>query len=280
MNLAEITPLVLTFNEASNISRCLERLCWAARVVVVDSFSTDETVAIVARYPNVHLFQRKFDFHAAQWNYGVQETGIQSDWILSLDADYLMTPALVNELRALEPQPSQSAFRVPFSYHVLGRALRGNAYPPVAALFRRRVCSYEQDGHTQRLVWQRGQAGELRSAMIHDDRKSLARWLQSQSKYMDLESAKLLETPNAQLGFTDRLRKKIVFAPLAVLFYCLVVQRGLLDGWAGWYYALQRLTAETILSLKLIERRFSRDAKAVRAQGLGDRSGAAPVTQE
>ena len=86
---------MLTYNEAPNIDRTLAKLRWASRVVVVDSFSTDETEAICARYPNVDLKRRRFDSHAEQWNWGLDQ--VQSDWVLSLDADYVLSDALISD---------------------------------------------------------------------------------------------------------------------------------------------------------------------------------------
>ena len=85
--LADITPVILTYNEAANIGRSLERLTWAGQVVIVDSGSTDETLAIAGRFPNVRTVHRPFDSHARQWRFAVEETGISSDWLLRLDAD-------------------------------------------------------------------------------------------------------------------------------------------------------------------------------------------------
>src|SRR5438477_9956590 len=76
-----ITPLILTYNEASNIERVLERLGWAREVVVVDSFSDDETAEIASRFPYVRVVQRAFDTHSAQWNFGLKDTGISSEWV-------------------------------------------------------------------------------------------------------------------------------------------------------------------------------------------------------
>jgi glycosyltransferase involved in cell wall biosynthesis len=67
--LADITPVILTYNEAANIGRSLERLTWAREVVVVDSGSTDDTLAIVARFPNARVVKRPFDTHAQQWRF-------------------------------------------------------------------------------------------------------------------------------------------------------------------------------------------------------------------
>ena len=90
--LNEITPLILTYNEASNIDRTLQHLTWAEKIVVIDSFSTDETLEILHSYVQVQVFGRKFDTHAKQWNYGLQQ--VKSPWVLSLDADYIITDEL------------------------------------------------------------------------------------------------------------------------------------------------------------------------------------------
>ncbi|HEX9555678.1 MAG TPA: glycosyltransferase, partial [Reyranella sp.] len=70
--LAEITPVILTYNEAANIGRSLERLTWARQVVIVDSGSTDETLSIAGRYANVRTVYRPFDTHARQWRFAVE----------------------------------------------------------------------------------------------------------------------------------------------------------------------------------------------------------------
>jgi hypothetical protein len=70
---------------------------------------------------------------------------------------------------------------------------------------------------------------------------------------MIIEAQKLLETPDSELSFGDRIRRQRILAPFVILFYCLILNRGILDGWAGWYYALQRMLAEILLSIRLIE---------------------------
>ena len=107
--LADITPVILTYNEAANIGRSLERLAWARDVVVVDSGSTDETLAIVARFSNARTVHRPFDTHAEQWRFAVGETGVATDWVLRLDADYMMQPALQDEVAALAPAAELAA---------------------------------------------------------------------------------------------------------------------------------------------------------------------------
>ena len=71
---------------------------------------------------------------------------------------------------------------------------------------------------------------------------------------MRLEAEKLATTPSSSLGIVDRIRRWIVVAPPVMFLHCLFVRGGILDGWAGLYYALQRAAAELILSLSLAER--------------------------
>jgi hypothetical protein len=79
--LDQITPLVLMYNEAPNIRRTLESLSWAREIVVVDSFSDDDTLEIAASFPQVRIFQRAFDCHANQWEFGLRDTAITTPWV-------------------------------------------------------------------------------------------------------------------------------------------------------------------------------------------------------
>src|ERR1051325_9069924 len=177
--LVQITPLLLTFNEAPNVRRTLDKLAWAKEIVIVDSFSTDATVEIAKSYPSVRLFQRKFDQHSAQWNFGVSEC--RTDWVLALDADHVLTEDLVAELQAWRPLAEAEAYFARFDYCIFGRTLRGSLYPPRAVLFRRDRCRFEQDGHTQR-VRATGSTAWLQSAILHDDRKPMSAWLWAQHR--------------------------------------------------------------------------------------------------
>ena len=247
--LEEITPLILTFNEAPNIDRTLQRLTWAKRISVVDSYSTDETLDVLQSYPQVQVFQRKFDTHTNQWNYGLQQ--VKTEWVLSLDADYILTDDLIAEIDALPKDSLIDGYFVRFKYCVFGKPLRGTLLPPRQVLFRKEKAIYVEDGHTQ-LLRVNGKSGRLTSYIYHDDRKSLSRWLWAQDQYMLIEAKKLRETSATELSFGDRIRLHKIIAPFLILIYCLIINRGLLDGWAGLYYAFQRAIAEIILCLYLI----------------------------
>ena len=248
-----ITPVILTYNEAPNIARTLEKLNWAKDIVVVDSYSTDDTISIVAGFPQARTIQRKFDSHSEQWNFALNETGIKTEWVLALDADYVLSDCLVDELAALIPSDETAGYKAQFIYCVYGKSLRGAGYPPVTVLYRRSRAAYRQDGHTQRVVIE-GKIEDLRSPIFHDDRKPLGHWLAAQNRYMELEVNKLTNEHWNNLCWADRLRKMRFIFPFIMLGYCLFIKGGILDGRAGLYYALQRTVAECILSLQLLQR--------------------------
>lgn len=252
--LDQITSLILTYNEAPNIERTLSQLTWARDIVVVDSGSTDETLAIAGRFPGVRSVHREFDSFADQCNFGL--TQVHTEWVLSLDADYVLTDELINEIRSLDPDDSTSAYLVRFKYCIDGKQLRGAAYPARRVLYRRERAVYENDGHAHH-VRITGETQQLSSFILHDDRKSFDHWLGSQKRYAKLETQKMRDTRWGDLGWADRIRKLRVVAPIAMPFYCLFVKGGILDGRAGLFYAYQRMLAELMLSRNL----FGKDGR-------------------
>jgi glycosyltransferase involved in cell wall biosynthesis len=249
--LDQITPLVITYQEASNIARTLGKLAWARRIVVIDSGSTDGTLEILASCAAVEIVHRPFTDFAGQCNFGL--TLVATPWVLSLDADYVLTDALNAELAALRPDADTMGYRASFIYCIHGRPLRGSLYPPRIVLYRTGAASYAQAGHAHRLAIA-GPVRDLRGRIYHDDRKPIARWLATQRAYACSEADHLFG--GAVLNRPDRLRRMAWPAPFAALFYVLFVNRCILDGWPGWYYALQRLIAETLLALEIIDRRL------------------------
>jgi hypothetical protein len=175
--------------------------------------------------------------------------------VLSLDADYELSDPLVEELAGLRATDSVAGYRARFVYRIYGRALRGTLYPPRVVLYRKDKARYRNEGHGHR-VDIAGEVLPLAGAIYHDDRKPLARWFDSQQRYAQVEARYLIETPTAKLTRSDRIRRLGWLAPIGVLFYTLLIKGCILDGWPGWYYALQRLCAETMIALEILERRL------------------------
>ena len=251
----DITPLVITHNEAANICRTLDPLTWARRIVVIDSGSTDKSLELMRGYTGVEIIQRPFDDFATQCNFGLAQ--VKTSWVLSLDADYELSRELVAELHNLHPDIETGGYYARFIYRIHGRPLRSTLYPPRIVLYRKANASYRNEGHGHRVIVP-GKMLRLANPIFHDDRKPLARWFASQAQYAVKEADHLLSADPKSLRKVDRIRLVAWPAPLAVFVYTLVVTGCLWDGWRGWYYALQRLIAEAVLALEIVDRRLRR----------------------
>jgi glycosyltransferase involved in cell wall biosynthesis len=105
--MAELTAIILTRNEAHNIAACINSLRWANRIVVFDSYSDDQTVAVAAE-TGAETFQRSFDNYAAQRNAALE--AISTEWVLFVDADERGTPALAEEVRRVIDERPESGW--------------------------------------------------------------------------------------------------------------------------------------------------------------------------
>ena len=256
-----LTALVLTYNEQENLRRNLEALLWVPKVIVVDSFSNDRTLEIVRSFPNVQVVQRVFDSHANQWNAGLDR--IDTEWVLTLDADYVLTAELQEEIKKVQPASDIALYWGEFDYCIFGRPLRASVYPPRVVLFRTKRARYVDEGHTQQLRV-KGKLAKFKGKIWHDDRKPLNRWFQSQVRYSEIEAAYLEHgegsmekgVERTELNRVDKMRKWLIIVPLAMPIYLLLVRGLIFDGWNGWYYAFQRTVAEMMLSLRLLEQKL------------------------
>jgi glycosyltransferase involved in cell wall biosynthesis len=248
MRLDDITPVILTRDEEANIARALGQLAWAREVLVVDSLSTDATVAIAQTFPNVRIVQREIDTLAGQTAFGFSEA--TTPWVLLLDADYFVPSALADELKALEPSPDDEAWKAEFTYAMQGRPLRGSLYPARIVLLRKSAATVWQDGHAHR-VSVTGNIHTLRTRIVHDDRKGFRRFVQRQKRYMREEAVKLRGASWRSLPASGKIRR-LFLGPVAVVVHSLFVKGLILDGRAGIAYAWERFVAEVILVRELL----------------------------
>jgi glycosyltransferase involved in cell wall biosynthesis len=254
MQLAHITPIILTANCAHNIAACLSDLDFAQRIVVIDSGSSDATLAICAKHPRVEVIHRSFDHHAAQRSFGLSQVHV--GWAMCLDSDYRLPPALLRELAALPEPDSHDGYVLNYAYCIFGKALRASLMPPRLLLAKAGKLQVDADGHAERFSVP-GSIGQLQAPIHHDDRKPLERWVQRQVFYSRMEAKKLCD-PQARLRWRDKLRRSASLAPVAVFCYLLFARGLWRDGWHGWYYTIERTIAELILLLCVLEQRFQK----------------------
>jgi glycosyltransferase involved in cell wall biosynthesis len=251
VSLGQITPVLLTLDEAPNLPRTLATLTWARRVVVVDSGSTDGTRAIAAASSNVVWFERPFDSHGQQWAFAIRQTAIDTAFVLALDADMQVPTALRDELAALAEREELAGVNIGFQYRIAGRPLRGSVYPPQARFFRPNKADIGQAGHTQvfRIA---GPTVASRSYLVHDDRKPLERFLASQARYSALEARRIAKLGRAG-GVKTWLRRSLPGWPTLVALGAYLKAGGPICGAASRRYAIERLLYETLLRYRLAD---------------------------
>ena len=127
--MTRVTATVITFNEAANLPAALASLSFADEIVVVDSESTDDTVAI-ARQHTDKVFVRPWPGYVAQKNFAAEQA--THDWILSLDADERVSPALATEIQSVPAsgEGGMAGYRIPRVTYHLGRWIRSTDWYP------------------------------------------------------------------------------------------------------------------------------------------------------
>ena len=244
----QVTPVILTFNEEDNIGRTLRSLSWASRVVIVDSGSSDRTEELARSFSNVDWHVRAFDTHASQWEFAIQKTGIVSKYVLALDADMRTSSEFVREMEQRFLPSEVNAGILGFQHWLLGRPMTRTLVPRQLRIFRRAMVSIEQMGHTQAFTAP-PPVYSFASVVVHDDRKPLERWVHSQVGYSRLEFEKLAGLTNYSLK--DRLRR-MALMPFAAAAVAYILAGGPLRGRSSLCYALERLTYESLLAMRVL----------------------------
>lgn len=149
----EISTVIITHNEADNIERCLSSVKPVSdEIIVVDSFSTDQTPEICKNYPGVTLLQRAFTSHGDQKNFGISKTSFQ--YILSLDADETLSPQLLNHLVINKDQFKDPAYSFRRMNHIGSEPVRHGLWYPdeKIRLFRKDMVHWETGALHERVV--------------------------------------------------------------------------------------------------------------------------------
>jgi glycosyltransferase involved in cell wall biosynthesis len=181
----KLTVTVITKNEASNIAAALDSVSWADEIIVIDSHSTDDTVAIARRLAT-QVEVRDWSGYGAQKNYAA---GLASnDWILSIDADERVTPALALEIRTvLAGGPRASGYRIPRVAYYLGRGIRSTDwYPDLQLRLYDRRASRWNERRVHESIELTGSPGRLRHDLHHYPYRDISHHLVTIDRYTTL----------------------------------------------------------------------------------------------
>ena len=225
-----LTVIITTFNEADNIAGVLASADWADEIIVVDSFSTDNTAVLAQQHPKVRLLQRRYSGPADQKNWVIPQA--THEWILLLDADERVTPALRSEIEQWLGRDSIpfDAFWIGRNNHFLGRQVRYSGWQgdAVVRFFRRDICRYDDKQVHEEIVTQGLRVGQLNHKMEHYTFKSAAHFLDKVNRYAAWSAQDYAAKTPAVTVF------HLFFKPLFRFFKHFILQRGFLDGRTGF----------------------------------------------
>lgn len=228
MDYLSLSVVIITLNEEANLARTLASVTWADEIIVLDSGSTDRTREIAESW-HAKFFVEPWKGFAAQKNSALKKA--TCDWILSLDADEEVEPALAQEMQqVLASNPAALAFWIPRRNFFLNRWMRhGGFYPdPKLRLFRRGAGTFED-----RLVHEdlrlQGSTERLNNHLLHHAYPTLDSYLEHMNRYSSLGA----QMATAGKGRSSFSFVDIVIRPRLTFFYNYVLRGGFLDGREG-----------------------------------------------
>ncbi len=276
-----ITVVVLTKNEEKNIEKCIASAkLIAERIIVVDSGSTDNTVAL-AKECGAETYFHEWESHAKQFNWALDNCDIQTEWVFRLDADECVSEELAKEIEiTLSNNESEdvNCYAMRFKLYFMNKLLKhgGTNKTYLFRLFRFGKGRVEEKLIDEHIVVS-GKVAKLKESIIHYDYKSLDVWLRKHLGYSNLE----LQMYYTQMDMTDgnekqkKKKKRGMYYRLPMFFraklyywYRYYLQLGFLDGKAGKIFCfLQAYWYRFVVDAKIYE-----NEKAAKIENKGEKA--------
>lgn len=276
--LSNITVIILTKDEEKNIGRCIRSVKRIAeRIVVVDSGSTDDTVSI-AKSLGAEVFLHPFKHYADQFNWAIDNVGIETTWVYRIDADEYITTKLADEiiLKCKKHENDDvTAFLMKHKVYFLGKCLmHGGVYPFVKiTVFKPRYARFEDIAMGGHIVPTKGRCLKFENNCIHNDLKTLSELIDKHNSYATREMMDYFNeiSQETQLNLyrearlTRTIRNKIYyhlppfFRAKLYYYYRYYAKLGFLDGKEGKIYAfLQAYWYRFLVDAKIYEKESSK----------------------
>lgn len=253
----DITTIILTKNEEKNIRNCIESVASiSSKIILVDSYSTDNTVKIAEEYPNVEVFFNKFINYGNQFKYALDNIEINTTWVFRLDADEQLTPKSRKELSDLcdiHKNTDINGIIFPLEVTFLGKKLKhGGVYPFKKLCIFKYGHAYMEDRYMdEQLVLIDGKIVEMKEVSLHHDYKDLSFWIEKHNWYATRAAKDYLirkdeGDAHTNLDLPAKVRRIIKYKiyyklPSGIrttlfFIYRYIFRLGFLDGKAGFYY--------------------------------------------
>ena len=240
-----LSVIIITKNEAHNLERCLQSVQWADEIIIADSGSTDETLAIASRYTsNIDSFD---------WQgYGIQKqhalSRAKGDWVLNIDADEAVSRDLKQAMLDAIASKTADAYRIPIRMNFYGKTLRYSSSPTRhVRLFKREGANYSHDVvHEKIFLPRKAQISQLSLPIIHYCYRDVSHALSKLNQYSSATASIRLKR-----GYRPTFLGVIISAGW-MFFRCFVLQRGFLDGREGFLLAVLNMEEAFYRGIKQI----------------------------
>ncbi|HXX65492.1 MAG TPA: glycosyltransferase family 2 protein [Bacteroidota bacterium] len=247
----KVSVVVVTLNEARNIDRCLASVRWADEIVVVDSFSADQTVEIARHYTS-RVYQHEYPGYSKQVERGINyATG---EWVFLLDADEEVSPELAESVaRALRDSQGYAGFEFARKPSAFGKWIEhGGWFPDYQFRFFRKDSYDPEHQEVHGGFNTKGRKGRLEGTLFHYTYPTIYSYVEKMNDYTSLHvSNKLRANPNARAAWHN-----LVFDPLSHFLRMFISRKGYKDGFHGFVLALLDATYTMLLYAKLWEFRM------------------------
>jgi len=222
-----LAAVILAYNEEHNIKDCIASVAWADQVVVVvDPRCTDRTVEF-ARAAGATIIENTFQNYAQQRNDALD--AVQADWILFIDADERVRPALADEIRATIAESTHNGYWIPRHNYIFGKLTRFTGWYPdyQMRLLRHGKAHYDPERKVHEIVIVEGEPGYLGEPLVHYNYTSFAQFVEKQNRYVQYDAQILKEQ-----GIQPKLHKFIT-QPVRHFIWRFFTLKGYRDGWHG-----------------------------------------------
>lgn len=225
-----VSVAIVTKNEERNIRKALESVRDFAEIVVIDSFSEDNTVAICREYTG-QVFQQEWKGFARQKQDAIDRCS--GEWVLLLDADECVTPELKAEIASCIMRSDHAAYQVPRRNYFLGKWIRHSGWAPdyITRLFRKNAGGIEPREVHEKIVVQ-GSVGICSGSLEHYTYHTLSDYVRKMELYSTLSARELVKS-GKRASFAS-----LVFSPLFVFIKMLLLKQGFRDGRHGFLLAV------------------------------------------
>lgn len=228
-NSRKLSALIITFNEEDKIERLIKNLNFVDEVVIVDSYSTDSTIEIASKYPNVKLIQHPFENFSKQRNFALNQ--IQHDWVLFIDADEIVPKKLEKEILDTLKYPKDFiAFEIYRQFYFKNKPLKYSGWQTdkVYRLFNKNNAFFEPTKFVHETLNVTGKTTVLKNKLTHFSYDNYTEYKTKMKHYANLRAQELF-TKNLKPNFYHFYIK-----PIYRFFNHYIIRLGFLDGKNGY----------------------------------------------